>query len=315
MFNKEVAGRQLWTMVIVALTAPLAQTVSGVSWPVVLVTGAACGFVCFAVLKLGEAKTEWSKGFCLLQWVWLVIVLSQLSIHAANAWPTGDTMPVVPLILLGLSAWAACGGVSRSSRAVCAGAWITAFLFAVVLGAGATSVKTANLPAQWRFPQAMGIVVFLIPCILLIRPDPKQKCACPIAGILLLGVIFAAWTTGILSPKIAAQYENPFYEAGKSIRLSGSIERLESLISSALTISWFALMSLFLSICGENFSGMHKGGEKGGALIAAGLTALLVMCKMHIQDEILAGGSLIFWVFLPLITLGVDHVKKSKKRE
>ena len=315
MFDKEVSGRQLWTFVIISLAAPLAQLVSWASWPVVLAMGCACGFVCFAVLKLSAEKTKWGKGFCALQWVWLIVVLGQLSFHAADAWPTGNTMPAVPLILLVLAAWAACGGASRACRAVCAGAWITAFFFAVVLGAGFPSVEAEHLTAGWYFPPAVGIVVFLIPCVLSVLPGQKRNCVYPIAGIVLLGAFFAVWTTGILSEEIAAQYENPFYEAGRSIRLMGSFERLEPLISAALTISWCALMALILSACGNVFSGIFAGREKAGVLIGAGLTAVLLMCKLHIPDAVLAAGSLICWVFLPIITQGIGCEKKSKKRK
>lgn len=311
MFNKEVPNRQLWVFVITALAAPLAQLASGCSWAVVLVTGVVCGFICYAVLRLSGHKAKWGKSFCFVQWLWLSVVLSHLSFYSAQAWPTGDSQPAVPLVLLALAAWAASGGTARASRAVTAGAWIAAALYAAVICAGVGSIRVQWLVPSWEIPPAALIAVFLIPCILMIIPGRKGRNALPLAAAAGIGTLFAVWAAGNLSPKLAGQFVNPFYEAGKSVRLLGAVERLESLISAVLTMGWFALMTLLLSVGGCFAEEIRENRGKAGVFAGAAAAAAFRVCKMHIPEEWLAGGCLVFWVFLPLGVLGLGLQKKS----
>ena len=105
-----------------------------------------------------------------------------------------------------------------------------------------------------------------------------------------------------------------FYEMVRSIDLLGTVKHFEALICATATLGWFGLLSFVLSVCGAVGEMLHGNGRVFTVCGAIGV-AVGMLCKIHIPQVILLASGAVFWVFLPILTQGIDARKKRKKSQ
>ena len=309
MFDKKIAAGQLSAWVFTAITPPLIQLAGGSSWAWLLGLGAVCFLVNWLRGRWG--CEELPKVLCLPVLVLTVILLGELASYSAESWPTRDSFPAVPLILLALAAWSAGKGPQAAARVGAVLFWFVVIMYMVVFAAGIKQVRWQWISLSGIMPQALCSVLLLVPSAALLLPVDR-KCAMG-KTLLGLGIAVAAilLTQGILSPGVAAEAKQPFHEMSRSLELLGIAQRFEAFLCAASTAGWFALLNLFLSIGGEVCHRLAAGWKKPGIWFAAILAAFWLLCGLHISGLIMAFACAVFWVIIPVLVQGIGKIKKS----
>ncbi len=311
MFNEKIPARRLTAWLLVA-AAPIAGIYGGL-WPGVGLLALLCAMLSAAVQRLCPEQPRYPAVISLAQCLWIGILLGSLAGRTANCWEDASGFPVIPLILLALAGFAAKSGGERASRVGATLLWLTAILYAVALLAGAKSLRLEFMEPKIQIPDPSLVPLLLLPCAATLLPrSGKRYYIYNSAGVALLALLFSFWLNAALSPKVAAQAADPFYEYSKSISIFGTVERLESLVACAITAAWVALFSLLLSGAGYQAESVRKGGGVFGVWGAVAIAAAWMLSGWQISGEVLAVVSLVMWVLLPLLC-GIKIFSKNQK--
>lgn len=308
MFRERIQARQLSAWLFTGLTPVMIQILGGSAWLWIGIAGIIGGVAVFFVWRSGWEPKRWQ---CPLLIFYIIIVLGQLVSDAAGSWPVGNSYPAVPLILLGLAAWSAQKGPSAAARVGAVLFWFVLIMYLVVFGAGVKDVRFEWLKPQWEMPDELGLLLFLIPAAAacLLRPGNVWGPRLILPTVFTLCAVLI--TVGVLSPAVAEKVDSAFYEMSRSINLAGVARRFEALISAGMTVGWFALLSLFLTACGALFQRFLEGWGKVGVWIGALSSAAWMLCGLHISEWFLLIAAAVFWVAMPILTQGLEKIKKS----
>ena len=308
MFRDGIPTRQLSAWLAAGMIPVLIQLLGGVSWRWALLAGMVAAAVTWIVWRFG-AK-EFPRWLCVLQMLFAVFFLGELSTKAGACWPAGNST-AVSLILIALAAWSAQKGLSAAARVGSVLFWFVIIMYLVVFGAGAKDIDPKWLKPDTGAGNWLGLAVLLLPCgvPVLLRREARWGVRLVLPAVFALAA--ALITAGVLSPELAAAADDPFYEMGRSLNLLGIAKRFEAVISAGMTVGWFALISLLLSLCGKMFELVCENKGKAGVWIGAVLSAVWVLCGLHIGGLIIAISAAVFWVVIPILTQGIDKQKKS----
>lgn len=241
-------------------------------------------------------------------------VLLGLSAYSlCDAYPTAGARPLIGLVLLLLAAFAAGKGTAAVGRVAAIAFFFFAALYAVVLGFGATQIE-----AKWLRPvtrlEIGRLSALLAPTgALLLSARGREKALWPwlLGGV---ATVFAASfvTAGVVSSGVACAQPFAFYTLGKNISLFGAMERLEPLISVALTLSGFSLLAVGCAVNCELAAalGAPKNFMPTANFLLGGGAALLAP---QVPNGVAAVLCATFWGALPLCALLVVYADKNKK--
>lgn len=307
MFREKIPERQLSAWIFAAMVPVGIQLLSGSSWIWVACGGALSVATSALLWRADRESRKWESIFL---FIYVVILLGQLLGFTAQSWPMGNSDPAVPLILLGLAAVSAAKGTSAAARVGAVLFWVVLGVYIIVFAAGARDIKV-----KWLIPEealnTMGLTVFLIPWaargVLKAPKNPGKKIWLAPMFILAATVM----TAGVLSPMVAAQMSNAFYEMSRSLNLLDVARRFEALICAGAAVGWFAVFGLFLTLCGTYAQKIFPGKDKTGVWVAAAAAAAEKLCGLHINPWILLMAGTVFWVAVPLLTQGLEKIKKS----
>lgn len=251
---------------------------------------------------------RWSR---LPMYLLAVIVLGELASESAGSWPVGDSYPAVPMILLVLAAWSAAKGPQAAARVGAILFWFIIIMYMIVFASGAKQIRWEWTRPVNRMPQPMSLIVLLVPSAATLLPAERNRFVGKQVLAVIVALVAALLTQGILSAEIVGEVEHPFYEMSRSLDLLGIAQRFEAIVCAAATVGWFAIMSLFLSISGEIFHWFKMGWQGIGVWLAALAAGVWLLCGLHISGWILAGTCAVFWVLLPIAAQGIEKIKKS----
>ena len=307
MYRNILPSRQLSTWLCAALIPVLLQLTAGVGWLAAGIITVACGLTVAAVWKWGRVLNH--PIFAGILYLYIIVLLMNLLPHAAAVWP-GDNYPAVPLILLALAVWATRKGASAAARVGCVLFWIVLIIYPAVFLSGTQEINLHWLKPSMPENPWIAIPLLLLPCVALLlrKPQDGWNDRLLLPGAFLLAATIM--TAGILSSKYANTLPDPFYTATQSISLLGVAQRFEALLSAGMTVGWFSLLSLMLSIAAACAEKMNPRWGSRGLWGAAVLAAAGMLCNLHIIWEIASILAAVFWVAIPLITQGLVREKK-----
>ncbi len=312
MYNKEIKAAPLCAWLMAAMSAPLAIAVAGQDYLPVLIVTVGCGLICWCVYLLSRGKCSGKRWYCTVQVLWLIVAVG-VSANWANAcWQTQGSLQTVPLVLLALAALSAWDGAERASRVGGAVFWLLALLYAVILIAGVGNLKLSWLAPSMGESSPMLIFTLLLPVVITFLPRVKKSCAPVLPCIEVFGLLLTVWTLGTISPKTAKAVAFPFYEYSKSMNLFGVARRLEAVVSVALTMGIYSLMSLLLSAAGHLAENVRRGTAGVGIVVCAVGGAVLMNGISRLPQAILGGGALLIWGVLPLIAHKPTKTEKNE---
>lgn len=304
MFHEKIPGRQLSGWVFVALVPVSIQLGAGSSWLATAGVASICGVAVWLVWRFGAERWRWTY---VPRYLLLVVIVGTLLDRAASSWP-GDNYPAVPLILLALAAWSTGKGTSAAARVGCVLFWFVLLMYLMVFGAGVGSVRVEWLRPWWGEVEAEVVLLMLVPAISvsLLREGDGWSGRMLLPGAFL--VLAAVLVSGVMSPELAGK---GFYEMSRGLELLGTVSRFEPVISAGMTLGWFSLLTLLLSVCGCLMDRFRKGSGRVGVYIGAVGSAVWMLCDLHISMVLLLVLVSIFWVLMPLLEQGVGQEKKS----
>lgn len=312
MFHEKIPKRQMMAWLLVAMTAPLSIIAGKDGWLPALTAAAVCTGLCLLAGLLPTRFLLRRKWFCLIQIVWIVVVLGEMLRWSCNIWPTAGTNRIVPLALLTLAALSSLHGSGSASRTGSVLLWFIAILYILVLLAGFHNIRADYLIPEWNMPAVETITALLLPTVVAFLPEERGKGRLwiyPAIGVFF--VILAVFTVGTLSFDVSAGAEWPLYQSGKSLSLFGVAERFEAFLSVAATIAFFAIYSLLLTALGHLSQHMTGKGRVGVVCGAAASGAWLLLPGL--PPVILPLGILLFWFLLPGF-FRLIYVKNDTKR-
>lgn len=309
MYKNKLPHQQLTAWLAAAILPTAIQLTAGASWLGVLLA-ALVSLLCTCIVWRWGAEPR-GKLFSVLQWLLVAAVLAVLCRQAPQSWPRGGHK-AVSLILLGLALWSAWKGPSASARVGCVLFWFILVLYLILLGAGIKEIEPPWLKPGREQVNSLGCILLLTPAAAAIHLNKREMCK---PRLLLIGVfctVAAAVTAGVLSPQVAANQENPFYEMTRSLNLLGQARRFEAVLSAGMTVGWFSLMALYLTLCGGWAEGIRHGWAKPGMIAAALVTVVGILCDWSVPAFLLLILTAVFWVLLPVFMQGINAIKKSK---
>lgn len=308
MFHEKIAVKRLNAWVFTATVPVLIRLLSGSGW---VSAGVLSALVVSVVALMDRRGREPAKWQCPFHIIYIVLLLTALLPLAAESWPAGETEPAVWLILLLLAAVSAGKGPRAASAVGAVLFWAVLILYGLLFLIGVKDVQLEWLKPQWTMPQPLAMAVLLIApgSCFLAEPSRNSRKTFRLSALVITAAV--ALTAGILSPWVAAECTDAFYEMTRSVSITGIARRLEPLASAAMTVGWFSLMNLLLTQCGALTVKIFGRGGKTGVWFAAIGAAVGCLCGLHISGWLLLGAGTVFWVFLPALPQGLEPEKKS----
>ena len=312
MYDHEIHSRQLTAWLLGAMIPTVIQLTAGGSWLSLLLASVLCTLCVWFRWSFGkEPQGKWINLF----WIGLMaLLLGTAAERSVSSWPTGGH-PLASGVLVLLAAWSAWKGTDAAARVGCVLFWFVLLLYLLLLGIG---LKEVNM--TWIIPtkgdvDPMGCILLLTPAAAAIHLGNKRgvRSRLLIPGILC--TVSAVITAGILSPEIASQEPNAFYEMSRTLSLFGQARHFEAILSASMTVGWFSVFSLYLTICATTFEKLKKGKGSWGILSATAVALGILLCQLHIPTLPLLVLCAIFWVLIPVLTQWVDVIKKVEKSE
>ena len=303
MYNREMNKKEHTPWLSVVMLAPVTQTASGCSWVAAAVVVLLCLSISFGMEKIGAPENT-GRWLGAIQWLWMLLVISEFMHWAKWCWPADGTESAVSLVLLALAAYTAAKGMKTASRAGTAMSAILLLLFGAVLLSGIKEVKLENLMPQWEMQTANLITAMLIPVMgACYGPWENKK------RVFFYSVFASVVCTGVLSLQYLRNVNAPFYELGRSITLLGVGQRFESLVAAGMTLGYYALLTYLIGITAKAW---EPGGRRARSIwISALFTAAVFISGMRMNSRLLAIGNLVIWVILPLLKIIAKKMKKT----
>lgn len=294
MWSREISKKQRAAWIALASVGILGRFAGGTDWLTALALGIAW-VVLFLLLDGRVTENENKNSITAVQTVWNTVLLSQVMHWSSGCWPAGEATMFLPITLAVLAA----ASVRRNAAGtVSVLFWMAVALIVPVMLSGVKELEPAWLiPTQPRgwIQLAAGYGTLLTASLL---PKKEKTGAGWLTGIAMLGTLIAGLTDGVLSPQMTSGKEEMFYAMSRSLNLFGTVKRFESLVSTAMTLGWFALMSMLLAPMNEKW-------------MAVSAAAAICLYIMNIRLPLM---------FVPIISVmtaiaGRISWKKSKKTE
>lgn len=246
----------------------------------------------------------WGKGgiLVLLQGVFSVVLVAQFALGTGSAFPDIPATPFLPLTMLAVAWYCVHGGEAACLRTgrVC-GVVMTVMISAVCFFA----IPRADFTRLWLPQDSSHLWDYLL---LLLVPLYGRH--------LVRGAPIRWWGLGAMIPAVAsllcrciAGSDGSFYAMAQSVEVLSFAQRIEPLVSAAMTIGWFCVLCLvsFASVrLFRTLGCSHPKAEFFTFLPAA----VLILLRAQISATILFPLGTVYCVFLPLLTQGIGGRKK-----
>lgn len=317
-----IGRRQRWAWLAAGLSAAIGACACGMSWLWVLAGGLTaslfdlyldrCLRPCGLAAVLSASFGGLGRFLAVLTLIWTILVMAWTANLADAAFPMIDGFPILGWSLLALTAWGSWKGPATCAR--CAGVlflFLTA-LYGLLAAFALPDVEWSNLRPAGPWEQslwAMGL--FLLPTGVWYSPCRRGERKPSWALFLLLpllAALLAAVACGVLSPELAAVLDAPLYTVAQSVSLFGVMERMEPLLSAAMTMGVFCLLSSMACAC------RALANRKWTGPAACLLAALAMGPARRIPLPILTLGAILFWLLIPMITVLISRRLQSPSR-
>ena len=100
----------------------------------------------------------------------------------------------------------------------------------------------------------------------------------------------------------------PFYEMARAMSFLGTAERFESVVAAGMTLGYFVLITLLLRSTANAWESRKN--RKVGIWVSAAFIALVFISGMRMNSRLLAVGTVLVWVVLPVLEKIARNIKK-----
>lgn len=253
-------------------------------------------------------QTVLGKAALTLLLLWNLLLLGAGARLLCGVFPRGNVL--IGLLLLLLSAYSAARGIEVLARVGAICFFFLFILYSILFGFSLPDLKAAWLAPMLR-PDWRLLPAALVPMLALWLPDRRGACGKWLLGGVVLTLLAGIVTAGSLSPELAAQEQFPFYTAAKSVSIFGAMERLEPVVSSALTAGGFCLLGLICAVNGRLLAVLAPKIEPRAAVVNFLSGGTLLWGSSLLSGTALALGTAIFWGAMPILLPLVVPKEKS----
>ncbi len=320
----KIGARQRWAWLTGGVSAAVAACACGMGWHWVLLGGLAASALallldrrlrpCGLALLLPGRFGALGSGLAALTFLWTVLAMAWAANLADWAFPMVDGYPVLGWTLLALAAWGSWKGPAACGA--CAGVLclFLLFLYGMIAGFAIPDVQLENLRPAGPWQQSLwAFGLFLLPFGVWYAPcrSGGGLGKRPSWWLYLLppgaAALLAAVTSGVLTPELAASQPAALYTLAQSVSLFGVVERIEPLLSAAMTMGVFCLLSSMACAC------QALGSRRWIGPAACGLSAALMSPAKTLPLSLITSCGAVFWVLVPLIAV-MGSRRKQKPR-
>ncbi len=312
----EMGERQRWAWLTAAWSMVAAACLCGYGWGWVLVGAAAASLYDLymdravpagGLVQVYERAGAIGKVLLVLSGLWAVVLMSWSSAKIQMAFPSIQAVPELSLVLLALAAWSSRKGIGAG--AACSGVLclVLVVLYGLLAAFAVPDLEWSQLRPWGTWEQGLlSWGLCLLPGVLWFLPrGPRYEKPCRWPAILLpIGsAILAAWTSGILSPQLAAVRPSPLYDLAQSVSILGVMERIEPILSVAMTMGLYALLSAFACTAQKIGETIHPWGGYG--ILAAVVSGFGLYWAKSLDTIYVVVGTLFLWLLVPLLVMKI----------
>jgi len=306
--QSRITQRQRWVWLACAASAVAAVLLCRLNWLWVLIGGSVvCLYYLYIEERLGRDSLTQRLGrlgfsgkvIAAIMLFWIILVMGYCACLADSAFPMVDGFPGLGWVLLVLTAW----GSKKGPRACASCSGILSLfllaLYGVVAAFSLPDVELSYLRPEGRWTQAVAAaVIFLLPFGVWMVPVNAGKGRGRLWVLLLpiLAAALSAVTAGVLSPELAGTVQVPLYELARSVSVLGVVERIEPLLSAAMTMGVFCLLTS-LACAGRSLAESIEPWSWSGPACCLGAAAAMYVAKALPGGVWVVGNLLIFLLF------------------
>lgn len=281
---------------IAAMIAPTVSLAAQCDWITVLVTGIIFGAVSVAVAAGCKRTCCLNRWVACGEYIWLGFVCGSYAQMCGGVWGDDSSSLIIPLALLALAAFGAQGEPRRAAdqSGIIYGIVRVAIIAVLLAGIPGRDSASALIQCNWNAQLAQ---LFLLPCLITFLPVESGGALKPVVFVLILAAA-TAWIAG----GSAMTGESAFYYYSKSVSLFKTARRFEAVVSFVLTIGWYSLLSMLLSVVGSVSSHIGVIPRKTRVWIIALFASLTCLCNMSIPADISLLLTMLFWGVIPVTT-------------
>jgi len=252
LYNHPKQSAVSWLIILAAAISGIGQTAAGVCWAGALITGVCCGLLIWLcqIYKWNlPGKPIWIKLFLLL---WLGVKMLYILSQAESCWQPDDSKKFVPIVVVILASAAAGKGIKSVLNLSTVLAFVCIIGMTVISAIAVPEVNysLANQSTEWWSAElAAASLLPVATCIL-----PQESVGRRWIGSAAISVSVAAITliiNGVLSPQLASNYENAFYEMSKTLSIMNLARRFEVIVAALMITGWFVTCALYQSVIAE----------------------------------------------------------------
>ena len=305
----KISERQRLVWLAAAVSAPAAIVLCRLNWLWVLLGGlAVCLYYLYIEKKLGadgltSCMTD-TAGMVLavIMIFWIILMMGYCACLADAAFPMVDGFPGLGWVLLALAAWG-----SRKGARACAGCsgilcLLLIVLYCVVAVFSLPDVELSYCRPTPKWAQALVAgSVFLLPAGVWTVPV-AERTGTKRYWILLLPVsaaVLSAVTAGVLSPELAERVQVPLYEVSRSVSVLGVVERIEPLLSAAMTMGLNCLLCCLACAC-QMLAQQVEPWQWWGSLCCLAAAGAMYAAR-HLSGGVWVAGNLLIFLLFPAV--------------
>lgn len=293
-----IRTKQLSALIFCACTVPAILLLPRLGW---LATAIVC-IVAGSIFYFAKQK-NYAKPVLFMLLAWNFIALGASTELVCQAFPNSSLL--LGLLLLLLASFAADKGMDILLRVGAVVFFFLILLYGILHAFSLPDLQKSQLaptvPQNWSVAAA-ALTPML--CVFLQKDNEKCKPLFLIAAIIL----------AVLSALVSAE-QTDFYTAMKSVSLLGAMERLEPLVSVALTVGGFCLLGMLCAVNSKIISDLFPQGKKYSMILNFLLGCAGIWLSRLLGGTILAIGTAIFWGLIPILPQSLENQKKFEKNQ
>ncbi len=310
--NREIGKKAKALWLLAAMSAPVAQCSAMCNWRYVLMVGGLAVLVQIAasgwIRPFGKILTA---GYLFT----MILLLGETVKLAVMNWPGGNVW-YLAFVMLAVAALGARRGVATNCRSGTVIFWITVVIAGIIAVTGVKDIHIKWLMQNGTASNGLLLAVLLLPTMAEIIPEQEKMNGLLVTGIAAIyALVIALLVDGTLSPQVVAMEENPLYVYSKSLSLFGVAKRFEAIVAIGLTLGYYALSTLLLTMAVRLVKGNKDRGARAerAVIVTAMAGAMLMIGIKGLQESLVWGITAVFGGIIPICIKTIQFEKKMRK--
>lgn len=304
-----------WPLVLAVAISGIGQTVAGVNWVGALLTGVCCGLLIWFCQSNNCNISQMPKWILFILFFWTGMKMLYILSEVENCWQPDNSKKFVPIVIMALASVAAEKGRKPvlNLTTILAVVCVTGLGVISVIAIPEVDFRVANQSSKWWSAElAAASLLPIVICVL-----PQESGGRKWKGFAAIAASVAAITliiNGVLSPQMAGDYENAFYEMSKTLSIMNLARRFEVVVASLMITGWFVTCAIYQSATTEVMKSLIPGKSKILGWILRVVVIGIYLLDGNVQPEMVLIADGVMIVAVVLCHKNTKEKIKSEKR-